>query len=214
VALVGHAEAMLPDLVGWMETVAFYWWFPVVVLVAALLDAVIPAVPSETAVIIGGVTAGFGEQPFYLIVIAGALGAFIGDNFAYEIGARAGPAYVRRASRRSRRRLAWARGQLRQRGSQLLIAARFIPGGRTAVTIGSGILCHPRGPFVLTVALAGVLWAAYAAGLGYWFGELFNDNHTLAFLAAFGVALGVVVIAELIRRRSRAVRERASAAAG
>ena len=35
--------------------------------------------------------------------------------------------------------------------------------------------------------------------LGYAFGAAFEDNHTLAFLLAFGVALSITALIELIR---------------
>jgi membrane-associated protein len=44
-----------------------------------------------------------------------------------------------------------------------------------------------------------VIWACYAAGLGFVFGATFEDDHTLAFIFAFGAALAITVVIELIR---------------
>ena len=85
---------MFSDLIGWIESLAGAPWFPFLVLAIALLDAIFPIVPSETAVITGGVAAGYGDQR-WVIIAAGALGAFIGDNIAYQIG-RSGSSWVRR----------------------------------------------------------------------------------------------------------------------
>ena len=46
-----------------------------------------------------------------------------------------------------------------------------------------------------------MIWATYAAGLGYVFGSTFEDNHTLAFLLAFGCALSVTLIVEVVRHQ-------------
>ena len=51
------------------------------------------------------------------------------------------------------------------------------------------------------MAVAAVIWATYAAGLGYIFGNTFKDNHTLAFLLAFGCALSVTLIVEVVRHQ-------------
>jgi membrane protein DedA with SNARE-associated domain len=58
------------------------------------------------------------------------------------------------------------------------------------------------------VAVAGTIWATYAAGLGYLFGQAFEDNHTVAFWLAFGTALAITALVEVIRylRERRASR--------
>jgi membrane-associated protein len=89
------------------------WWFLAVVLVIALLDSVIPVVPSETSVIIAAVAVSVGEAPYPLwaVIVAGATGAFLGDNLAYVIGEKFAPRFERRAQRNPKfaRRLEWAR---------------------------------------------------------------------------------------------------------
>ncbi len=89
--------------------------------------------------------------------------------------------------------------QIRTRGGPLLVTARFIPGGRSVLTITSGITHQPRRWFASWIALAAVIWATYAAGLGYIFGNRFKDNHTAAFLLAFGTALSITVSIEIVR---------------
>ena len=192
---------ILTDLTDWLGDVASNWWFLLVIFVIAFLDSVVPVVPSETAVILGGVAAGQGDQILLLVIAAGALGAFSGDNAAYEIGRRFQPRIQRRAERNEKtaRRLDWARTQIRRRGGPLLVTARFIPGGRTALTVTSGLTHQPRPWFARWIAVAAVIWATYAAGLGAVFGNRFKDNHTLAFLFAFGTALAITGLIELIR---------------
>lgn len=202
------------DLTGWLDEVSGAWWFLLVILVIALLDSIVPAVPSETTVIIGGVAAGTGNQNLLLVILAGAAGAFVGDNLAYLIGDRFRGPVSRFAVHRPKlaARIDWARVQIRKRGGPLLITARFIPGGRTALTITSGITEQPRGWFMRWIAAAVVIWASYAALLGFVFGRAFEDNHTLAFLIAFATALAITMLIELIRHR-RERRRRAAAPA-
>jgi len=198
--------SLLSDLSDWLEDVASQWWFLLIIFGIALLDSVIPIVPSETTVIIGGVAAGAGDQNLALAILAGATGAFCGDNMAYSIGRWWAPWFNRRAEQRekTRRRLDWARDQIRTRGGLLLITARFVPGGRTALTLTSGVTNQPRSWFAGWIAIAAVIWASYAAVLGAVFGRTFQDNHTLAFVLAFAAALSITVLIEVVRHlRSR-----------
>src|SRR5215207_3409647 len=104
---------LISDLTDWLDDISAEWWFLLVILVIAYLDSVIPVVPSETAVIIGGVAAGAGEQNLLMVIAAGAIGAFLGDNTAYLIGRRFAPRFAARGERRPKtaRRLAWAHDQ-------------------------------------------------------------------------------------------------------
>jgi membrane-associated protein len=192
---------VVTDFTGWLEDVSGAWWFLILVFVIAFLDSVVPIVPSETTVILGGIAAGLGNQDLWLVIVLGAVGAFLGDNFAYEIGRRAGPWIERTYGRKPKgaARLAWARGQLEARGALLLITGRFIPGGRTVLTLTSGITRQPRRRFAIAIAVAACIWATYAAVLGYAFGDRFKDNHTLAFVLAFSAALSITVLIEVVR---------------
>ena len=189
------------DLTDWLSDFSANWWFLGIIAAVALLDSVIPLVPGETMVIIGGVAAGQGDQKLLLVIAAGAGGAFLGDNMAYVIGDRMSGYIQRQADQRPKwhARLEWADEQIHIRGGPLLITARFIPGGRTALTVSSGITHQPRRWFVGWVAAATIIWATYAALLGYLGGKAFEDNHTLAFVVAFGAALGVTVLIEVVR---------------
>ena len=189
------------ELTDWLADFSSHWWFLLIIFAVAFLDSVIPIVPGETMVIIGGVAAGQGEQSLLLVIAAGASGAFLGDNTAYVFGSAMSGFIERRAARRTKwqARLDWAAQQIRLRGGMLLITARFIPGGRSVLTISSGITHQPRASFMGWISLASVIWATYAAGLGYFGGKAFEDDHTKAFLVAFSAAIGMTIIVEVIR---------------
>ena len=106
-----------------------------------------------------------------MVIVAGAAGAFLGDNFAYSIGhrSRRASSAARPQGGRLRQTAALGRArQIRERGGLLLITARFIPGGRTALTLSSGITRQK--PLVvrrLDLRRRALIWAGYAAGLAY-----------------------------------------------
>ena len=198
------ASGVINSLTDWLDRVSGNWWFLAVILVIALLDSVIPVVPSETTVIIGGVaasSAGVAPYSIVFVIAAGAVGAFIGDNLSYQIGRRASGFVERRAAKKesTAKKLHWAAEQIEERGGLLLITARFIPGGRTVLTLSCGLTQQPQRWFMGWVGVATIIWATYASLLGFIGGKTFADNHTLAFTFAFGCAIGVTAVIELVR---------------
>jgi membrane-associated protein len=167
------------------------------------LDAVLPILPSETVVIALGVaTAGSVDPRIGLLVALAALGAFTGDNVCYFIGRRFGPFAERWvfAGERGARRRAWATGALERFGARLIIVCRFIPGGRTAVTLTCGVVGYPRRNFIIATACAGSIWAVYAFLLGRVGGKAFESRPWLGLLLAFAATLVLTGIIEGLRR--------------
>jgi membrane protein DedA with SNARE-associated domain len=194
---------IITDLTDKLDQWSSNSWFLAVIFVVAFLDSVIPIVPSETAVIIGGVAVATGQADYALwgVIVAGATGAFLGDNMAFTIGRHWSDWFHRRGEAKPKfaYRLGWAKDQITKRGGMLLITARFIPGGRTALTLSCGITRQKRAWFAGWVAIAATIWATYAAGLAYIVGQPFADDHTKAFWVAFGTAIAVNVIIEVVR---------------
>ncbi|MEP6853177.1 MAG: DedA family protein [bacterium] len=175
----------------------------VVAFAVPLLDAFFPVVPSESVVIGLGVLASksFDLRIVPLVVLV-ALGAFCGDNISYWLGHRYGSRIADRMLRgeKGQRTRKWAERTLEKYGMRLLIVARFIPGGRTAVTLTAGITHYPVARFRTAVGIAAVLWTAYAFGIGLIGGKTFENNTLAAFGLAFGVAAVISVLVEVVRR--------------
>ncbi|HEU4737084.1 MAG TPA: DedA family protein [Solirubrobacterales bacterium] len=177
------------------------WTYPAIV-GAVALDSVVPVAPGEAVVITAGILAADGELSIVLVLVAAALGGMLGDNLCFWLGATLGQRAERRlfGSERGRRRIAWARRQLEQRGGMIIVTARFVPGGRTATTFVSGALEMPWRRFVAIDALAASLWAVYVTALGYFGGATFEESLWKPLLAAGLVALAVSASAEALRR--------------
>jgi membrane-associated protein len=181
------------------------------------LDALIPVLPSETAVIALGVATASSADP-RIGALAGlaALGAFLGDNAAYLVGRRFGPVIGKRllAGERGAQRRAWAERCLNRFGARIIVICRFIPGGRTAVTLTCGLAGYSRRSFVAATAVAAVLWAGYAFCLGRLGGQAFEDRPWSGLALALGLALAVSALIEAGRwawRRHASRTRRASA---
>jgi len=188
-------ELVQASAISYLAIVGFVW-----------LDAWFPVVPGETLIIAGAVLAAQGQLSVWLVLLAGVAGAVLGDNFTYLLGDKVGGRVTRRFFRgqKSRRRLEWAQDQLGRR-PWTIIAARFIPGGRTAIMFASGLLeLSWRRSFLPLEVTGAVLWAGVATLLGYAFGSTFRDSVWLPLLLSFAIAGAVSLAAEVWHRRRSA----------
>jgi membrane protein DedA with SNARE-associated domain len=178
-----------------------------IALVIPALDAIFPVLPSETAVIALGVaTAGSTDPRIALLVACVAIGAFLGDNLSYLIGRWFGPWAERRffSSGKGARQRAWAEQSLEKWGMPLIIVCRFIPGGRTAVTLCCGLIGYSHRRFMSATAVAAVIWALYSFFLGRLGGRAFENNTWAGLLLSVGITLVISALVEAVRRIRRA----------
>jgi membrane-associated protein len=177
------------------------WWSYPLVFALAYADVLLPILPSETAVITGGVLASSGDMHLWLLIPAAAAGAIAGDNTVYLLGRYFERPLRRRffGGERAQKRMRWAERQVTERGGELIVVGRFIPGGRTAVTFVSGALQMPWRRFITFDVVAGLVWATYAALLGYFGGKAFERAPWKGLLLAFAIALAVTGAVELVR---------------
>jgi membrane protein DedA with SNARE-associated domain len=177
------------------------WAYPII-LGIAFLDSFFPVVPSETAVITGGVLAASGDLSIVFVIVAGAVGACAGDNFTYWLGRTFGGRLSQTLFRgpRGQRTLSWAERNLDAHGTTLILVARFIPGGRTATMFMCGLTEYPWHRFFLLTLIAATGWALYAGLLGYFGGKTFENNTLAGLLLAFAIAGVVTVVIEVVRR--------------
>jgi membrane-associated protein len=179
-------------------------WTYLLLLAICAGDAVLPLLPSESALIVCGIQAARGELSLGWVIFFGALGALIGDNVSYALGRYVGKPITDRffSGERARARLDWAHRFLKERGSYILVIARFIPGGRTAATFTSGLV-HLRWltQFFPYVVVAAIFWSTFGALIGYLGGRTFENQPILALLLAFGIAAVIGGLAELVRRK-------------
>jgi membrane-associated protein len=177
-------------------------WSYLIVFTIAMLDAFFPIVPSEATAIAAGVVAGTGGLAVEIVILAAAAGALVGDNISFGIGHFLGARVERRffLGEKARKRLAWARSMLDRRGGYLIVVARFIPGGRTATTFTAGLVeTFPWTRFLRYDAIACAIWGSYTVLLGYFGGRTFEEEPWKGLLLAFGVALAVTGLVELVR---------------
>lgn len=185
------------------HTVDSPWmWLIIFVIVAG--NAVVPFLPSRTAVV--AVAALSVTHPAWLVplVMVTAISALTGDCLGYWVGGRAGrgvPARLLRGDR-GRRRYQWARGMAYRHAPMLIIAGRHLPGGRMTGALAPGSVAYPFRRFVALDALGSSIWSAYCVGVGCLGGAGAGNDPAKALLLGFGIALIVPGVMEFVRRRS------------
>lgn len=177
-------------------------WLWVVVFAMAGLDALLPFMPSETTVLIVAVLVGPDPARLLLLVALAATGALAGDCLGYAIGRGAGPhviAWLQRGPS-GRRRYDWARTKVDEHATLLIVAGRYLPGGRVASALATGSLHFPLRRFIPLDALGAALWAVYAVLIGFVGGAGFADEPAKGLLLSFGLGLALVGAIEFGRR--------------
>jgi membrane protein DedA with SNARE-associated domain len=206
-------EAIVHAVEGFVSTP----WVYVALFVIAMLDGFFPVVPSETLVITLGVFAAAQDQPVLgLVIVVAALGAFTGDHISYAIGRRSGARISARLREGSRAWRVYERvgRMLAERGGLVLVAARYIPGGRTAATLTTGATGFPRRSFTRFDAVAVVSWAVYSACLGYAGGAAFEETPLYGVALGLALAFTITLVHEGVRGLRRRVHRGPSGTAG
>ena len=188
-------------------------WLLLVMFSTAVIDGVFPPIPSEMVLVAAAAVAASAGDPttVLLLCLVAAIGALIGDNMAYAIGRGVGTTRFR-WMRSPRVSAAFARAQraLAQRGTPVILGARYIPVGRVVVNISAGALRYPWRRFLPVSVVAGVTWAAYSAVIGIVAGQWLEGRPLLS--AVIGVVFALV-IGLAIDRIAAARRRRADASA-
>ncbi|MFF3558377.1 DedA family protein [Streptomyces tsukubensis] len=189
-------------------------WIYAVVALSVLLDVFLPVLPSGVLVITAATAAAAGsttvtgqvprEVPSLLILIlCAATASVLGDLVAYRLARRGGDRFDRAIARSRRLTKAQARlgATLARGGGALVVIARFAPAGRSVVSLGAGAARRRVREFLPWSALAGVIWAGYSVGLGYFGGQWLGASWVGAAVSVFALFGAGALAAYFMRRR-------------
>ncbi|AEN09744.1 MULTISPECIES: VTT domain-containing protein [unclassified Streptomyces] len=201
-------------------------WIYAVVALSVLLDVFLPVLPSGVLVIAAAtaaaastttVTAAAGaaapQVPSLLVLmLCAATASVLGDLVAYRLAWRGGERLDRAIARSRRLTTAQERlgAALSRGGGALVVVARFAPAGRSVVSLGAGAAHRRAKDFLPWSALAGVAWAGYSVGLGYFGGQWLGATWLGTAVSVLALFLAGALAAVVVRRPSR---ERAAAGA-
>src|SRR5262249_31644783 len=179
-------------------------------------DGIFPAIPGETAVIGGALLAADGHLSLPAEIAAGIIGGWVGDNASYFLGSRLGRPLASALARgeRAQARLDWAKRQIEERGSEVIISMRFVPVGRAASTFASGLLEMPWRRFAVVAAVAVTAWTVFATLIGYWSGRTIGIGGPAVVAIALAIAVVLGVAGELVHQLLRMHRGRRAGSRG
>ncbi|WP_406015042.1 VTT domain-containing protein [Streptomyces sp. NBC_00984] len=205
-------------------------WIYVVVALSVLLDVFLPLLPSGVLVITAATAAAAGsttvagagaaeqvaEVPSLLaLILCAATASVLGDLVAYRLAWRGGERLDRAIARSRRLTSAQERlgAALARGGGILVVIARFAPAGRSVVSLGAGAAHREVKEFLPWSALAGVAWAGYSVGLGYFGGQWLGATWVCTAVSVLALFMAGALAAYLMRRPAAEAAAAASATA-
>ncbi|MET7525793.1 DedA family protein [Streptomyces sp. 900116325] len=206
-------------------------WIYAVVALSVLLDVFLPVLPSGVLVItaataaaagttsVAGAAGSAGEVPqvpsLLALILSAATASVLGDLVAYRLAWRGGDRLDRAIARSRRLTTAQERlgAALSRGGGILVVIARFAPAGRSVVSLGAGAAHRKVKEFLPWSALAGVAWAGYSVGLGYFGGQWLGTTWLGTAVSVLALFMAGALAAYLMRRPAEAAAAHATATA-
>lgn len=205
---VGGLTGLVLDLVAALG--------PVGVGLLTAAETIVPPVPSEVVLPLGGYLANRGQLGLVAVLVAATIGSLTGALVLYAVARRVGHdrtrALVARIPLVEGRDVDRATEWFARHGRAAVFLGRLVPGVRSLVSIPAGTQHMPVLQFSLYTAAGSLLWNALLVGVGYALGtqwQLVERYSTVLDVLVVGAV--VVLVALGVRRR---VRERRSAPAG
>tara|TARA_Y100001933_G_scaffold246110_1_gene277547 strand:+ start:501 stop:1151 length:651 start_codon:yes stop_codon:yes gene_type:complete len=173
-----------------------------VICFAMFLENIIPPIPSEIIMPLGGYFVYQGSLNFYILVLFGTFGTLMGSVPWYFLGRLLNEERLSQfLDKKGRllgitsRDLAKSRVWFDNYGTLLVFWGRLIPGIRTLISVPAGIELMPFGTFLIWTSLGTLIWVTALTVAGYLFGEnyenigLYIDNFKIFFKPIFALIL-------------------------
>jgi membrane protein DedA with SNARE-associated domain len=139
-------------------------------------------------------------------MLAGALGAIVGDSTLYWIARKSGShrAVAERLEKANENpKIQTAFAYLDRGAPYLLVAGRFVPGMRFAVSATLGLARYPYKTFLLWSAIGGTAWSIYTCGLAYLIGTALADYPLASIVISGFITTAVLAALFFVERRRR-----------
>ena len=169
------------------------------ILFLMVLENVIPPIPSEFIMGLGGVLVARGEMHFWPLLLFGTIGSTAGNLFWFWLGDRFGYKRIKPFVNRWGRWLTveWrdierASAFLRRHGQWVVLAARCSPCFRTIISLPAGLAHMKLGRFIVFTLIGTALWNVLLIAGGHMLaGALGKSGHVLDWTIAATAALGL-----------------------
>ena len=169
-----------------------------------------PLLPGDSLLFTGGLLAAAPNPPvnIWVLVVSVSVVAVLGDQCAYFIGRRIGPALFDKEDSRffKKRYVSESHAFFERHGPKTIILARFVPIVRTFTPVLAGVSAMRYPVFLGFDIIGGVLWGAGVTLLGYFLGNVpFVKSHIelmILLIVLLSVLPGLTAVGRnMLRRR-------------
>ena len=196
----------IPDLITkTVETNPYIAYF--VISFAMFLENLIPPIPSEIIMPLGGFFVYTGDLNFYILIVSGLIGTVVGALPWYFLGKLLNEKKLSNFIDRkgkfvgiSLKDLDKSRLWFEKYGVLLVFWGRLIPGIRTLISVPAGIELMPLNKFLIWTSLGSLIWVIFLTSSGYLFGENYEiigsyiDNFKVILKPIFLIIILILLI--------------------
>ena len=148
------------------------------ILLAMFLENLIPPIPSELIMPLGGFYISQGQLDFLPVVAAGLIGTVIGALPWYGIGRLVNEEKLEKWLKNNGRwiginpqDLHRSRKWFNRYGVSLVFWGRLVPGIRTLISVPAGVELMPLPPFLIWTTAGSLIWTLFLTITGFYLGD-------------------------------------------
>ena len=174
----------------------------IVIGLAMFLENLIPPIPSEIIMPLGGFFVYKGDLNFYILIIAGLIGTVVGALPWYFLGSLLNEKKLSNFIDRNGKFIGISLKDLDKSklwfdkyGALLVFWGRLIPGIRTLISVPAGVELMPINKFLIWTSFGSLIWVIFLTSAGYLFGEnyeiigLYIDNFKIILKPIFVILI-------------------------
>jgi membrane protein DedA with SNARE-associated domain len=193
-------------MIEWIQGLIMY---PGIVFLM-FLENIIPPIPSELILTLGGFKSGKGELHLGGVIAAGTLGALLGQLPLYYLGKWVGEERLIAWADKYGKWLTLSGDDIRKAdkwfdryGPKIVFFGRMLPGVRSFISLPAGLSGMPLGQFLLYSTIGIAIWNTILASLGYYLGDNYMEVEKYLGPATYIILVVSVTgaIVQVIRRK-------------
>ena len=169
------------------------------ILLAMFLENLIPPIPSELIMPLGGFYVSQGQLGFFPVVLAGLIGTVIGALPWYGIGRLVNEERLEQWLEKNGRwlginpqELARSRKWFNRYGVSLVFWGRLVPGIRTLISVPAGVELMPIAPFLIWTTAGSLIWTLFLTITGFYLGD--NYGNIEKWISPFSSIFKIIII--------------------
>ena len=169
------------------------------IFLAMFLENLIPPIPSELIMPLGGFYVSQGQLDFFPVVLAGLIGTVIGSMPWYGIGRLVNEERLEKWLEKNGRwiginpqELARSRKWFNRYGVSLVFWGRLIPGIRTLISVPAGVELMPITPFLIWTTAGSLIWTLFLTITGFILGD--NYGNIEKWISPFSSIFKIIII--------------------